>query len=277
MSNKIFSIQKNWIIFNSTFCFLSAFLFVKGAIGFWRFTIMRYFDAWVNLDNFDLICLNGKYAKIWTQNSVISMYGVGFLVGFFLFLSGFYLYKKYKTKKGLLKLWFIWLYVIAVNQSFGLLIRDILLNREIFHALKYLTIPDELQIGVIILSVLIIIVIHGFSVRKFLRLATSSRDLRENFKRRILYTQLVWFPALIGSFLILIIHFWDIRDYEIIELLILILSLSIPYLLFISRKLPKKIRILKDEQTDIRNMPVIYVTTLFLIGFFIVKFVFFTY
>lgn len=272
---KVFSTQKNWVLLNSTFCFLSAFLFVKGSIAFWRFIVMRYFDAWVNLDNFDIICLNGKYAKIWNHNSIISMYSVGFMVGLFLVFLGFYLYKQYKSKKGLLKLWFIWLYIISVNQSFGIIIRDIPLKRDIYHAFNWLSIPNELLIGMMILSVFLIIVIHGFSARKFLRLATSSLVLRDNKKRRVFYTQLVWVPALIGSLFTLIFHFWDIRDYELIELLILMLSLSIPYFLFISRESPKKIRILKGEPTDIKNISVITITSLFFVVFFIVKYLYF--
>ncbi len=275
MKIKVFSKDKIWLISNSLFCFISTFIFIKGVIGFSRFVVMRYFDAWVNLDNFDVICLNGKYAEIWNRSSVISMYGIGFIAGLILVFLAYYFFKEYKSKRGLLKLWFIWLYLISVNQSIGIIIRDIPLKRDMYHALNWMLFPGELLVGMIVLSALVIIVIHAFSARKFLRLATSKSDIKENYNRRVFYFQLVTIPGLIGSAFILQLHFGDIRDYEVIELILLNISLIIPYFLFMKGEMPKKIRILRDEKTDIRSVPIIVLSALFIAVFFIVKFIYF--
>ncbi len=262
-------------VLNSIFCFITAFMVVKGIIGLSRFVIMRHFSAWVHLVNFDLICMNGKDARIWTETSVISMYSVGFIVASALAIIGIIVYYKIKKTKGLLKLFTFWFYVIALNQSLGVFLRDIPIKRDLYHALNWMYVPYEFMIGLTVLSGIILFVLNGFNHRKALRVATSTEQIRDNKSRRKTYALIVVLPALISSIFLFFLHFYNMKVYGAIEFLILIISLLVPYAMFFRGEIPKKIKIFKEENTAKINSFFLTTSVLALIGYVFVKIVFF--
>lgn len=267
--------EKMWFILNSTFCFVSAFIVVKGVIALSRYVMMRHFSAWVHLYNFDLICMNGTNARIWTTTSVISMYSVGFLVALVGVFVTLFLYRQFKSTKGLLKLFFIWSYIISLNQSLGIVIRDIPIRRELYHALNWMYFPFELMIIITIVAAIILFIVNGYNAKKFLRLANSSSEIRDNKNRRITYTQVALLPSIIGSAFILLLHVTLIETYEIVELFLIILFISVPYILFIKSKIPTKIKIYKEEKSKVKNVPLIVMTCFLLFSFFLIKIIYF--
>lgn len=263
------------IILNSFFCFISAFIMIKGIIVLSRFIIMRQFSAWVHLINFDLICMNGEDARIWTPLSVVSIYGVGFFVAAFLAVLGLVFFYKIKRTKGLLKLFAFWFYVIALNQSLGVFLRDIPIKRDVYHALNWMYVPYEAMIGITVLAGIVLFILNGFNYKKALRVVPSTELIRDNKNRRKTYAYIVMFPAIISAVFLLLLHFYNIKVYEVAEFIILIISLAVPYIIFFSGSIPKKIKILKDEPTDLFNKNAMGMAVLFLIGFFVVKIIYF--
>lgn len=263
------------IIFNSALCFITAFIGVKAIIGLARFVIMRHFSAWVHLVNFDLICMNGKDARIWTHTSVISMYSVGVIVASILAIFSLIAYYKLKKFKGLLKLFAFWFYAIALNQSLGVFLRDIPIRRDFYHALNWMYTPYELMIGLTILAGIILLILNSFNYKKALRVAISTEHIRDNKSRRKTYANIVMIPALLSSIFLTLLHFYNIYTYEVTELVILLISLSTPYIIFFRGEIPRKIKIFKDETTDKLNYFALFMASSAIIGYFLVKFVFF--
>lgn len=270
-----FHSEKLNIVLNSVFCFISAFIMVKGIIGLSRFIMMRHFSAWVHLINFDLICMNGKDARIWTPLSVISMYSVGFIVAGGLAILGLIFFYKIRKTKGLLKLFGFWFYVIALNQSLGIFLRDIPIKRDLYHALNWMYVPYEIMIGITIFAGILLFILNGFNYKKALRLAPSSEMIRDNKNRRKIYACIVMLPAMISAVFLLLLHFYNIHVYEVTEFIILIVSLAAPYIIFLSGNIPKKIKILRNEPTNQLNKNAMGMAVLFLIGFFVVKTIYF--
>lgn len=280
--NKIFAKQKIStsrekfnIILNSVFCFISAFIMVKGIIGLSRFIMMRHFSAWVYLINFDLICMNGKDARIWTPLSVISMYSVGFIVAVVLAILGLVFFYKIRKTKGLLKLFGFWFYVIALNQSLGIFLRDIPIKRDLYHALNWMYVPYEIMIGITIFAGILLFILNGFNYKKALRVVHSTEIIRDNKNRRKTYAYIVMFPAIISVAFLLLLHFYNINAYEIIEFSVMLISLAVPYIVFLSGNIPKKIKILRDEPINQFNKNAMVMAFLFLIVFFVVKMIYF--
>lgn len=263
------------IILNSVFCFVSAFIMIKGIIALLRFIMMRHFSAWVHLINFDLICMNGKDARIWTPLSVISMYSVGFLAAAGLAVLGLVFFFKIRKKRGLLKLFAFWFYVIALNQSLGVFLRDIPIKRDLYHALNWMYVPYEFMIGLTIFAGIILFSLNGFNYKKALRVVHSTEIIRDNKNRRKTYAYIVMFPAIISVAFLLLLHFYNINAYEIIEFSVLLISLAVPYIVFLSGNIPKKIKILRDEPINQFNKNAMVMAFLFLIVFFVVKMIYF--
>lgn len=269
--------EKIWFILNSTFYFLSAFIFVKGLVDVSRFIVMRYFHAWVHLLNFDLVCLNGPHANIWNQTSVIIMYGVGFLVSLLIFIFSTYLFQKFKSKLGTFKLFITWVYIISLNQSFGVIIRDIPLRREFYHALNWMYLPYAVMIAILIFAIILLFIFNNSNANKFLRVANSLNEIRDNKSRRKTYTQVALFPALLGSAFISLLHPLRIDVYEVIELFLIVFFLCVPYIMLFAGQIPSKIKIFKEEKSKVFNLSIILLFALLMTSFLIVKFVFFTF
>ena len=263
------------VIINSALCFITAFIGVKAVIGLARFIIMRHFSAWVHLVNFDLICMNGKDARIWTHTSVISMYSVGVIVAAIMAILSLIAYYKLRKNKGLLKLFAFWFYVISLNQSLGVFLRDIPIKRDFYHALNWMYVPYELMIGLTIFVGVVLLILNGFNYRKALRLTTSTEYIRDNRSRRKTYAKIVMIPAILASMLLILLHFYKIYGYEILELVILIISLSTPYIVFLKGDIPKKIKIFKDEPTNQINSFAVIMGCSAIVVYFVVKFLFF--
>ncbi len=269
--------EKIWFILNSTFCFLSAYILVKAIVDASRFIVMRHFKGWVHLINFDLFCLNGEESNIWTQTSVISIYGVGFVVSFVILIFSIYFFKKYKSQIGISKLFITWVYVVALNQSFGVIVRDIPLHREFYHAFNWMYLPYALMIVILVIAVVLLFIFNHSNANKFLRLATSTNEIRDNKSRRTTYTQVALFPALLGSVIISLLTPFRMDVYEIVELFLIVFYICVPYIMLLSGQIPNTIKIFKEEKSKVVNLPIILFFAFLLTSFYIVKFVYFTF
>lgn len=255
--------SKIWISINSFFAFVSAFIVMKGIIAISRFIIIRYFDGSTQMDNFELDCITWKYSSFWTQTTVISIYTIGLFAGLSTILLSYALYRHYRIRRGFVKLWFSWLFVIAINQSVGLFIRDIPFKRDLYHALNWMYLPYGIMIAISVLTVPALYFLNIGNDIKFLRMAPGFDDIISNRSRRGFYTRIALIPAVAGSAFLLLMHFYNIQLFEISELLLLIISICVTYIMFIKDELIVEFRIVKNENSNNFNL---FVLILFIVS-----------
>ncbi|MDD4148742.1 MAG: hypothetical protein PHE33_01815 [Bacteroidales bacterium] len=255
--------SKIWISINSFFAFVSAFLVMKGIIAVSRFIVIRSFSGSTQMENFELDCITWKYSEFWTSTSVVSIYTIGLLVSAATIILSYMLYRHFRTRKGFLKLWFAWLFVISINQSIGLFIRDIPFKRDLYHALNWMFIPYEVMIAISILTVPALYFINVGNDIKFLRIAPTYDDLLSNHRRRKFYTIVALIPAIAGSIFLLLMRFHNIQLFELSELFLLIGCICISYTQFLKDELIVEFKIVKNENSNKLNL---FVLSLFIIS-----------
>ncbi len=257
--------NKSWIIINSFLAFVSAFIFIKAVIIFTKFIVIRYFGGSTQLENFEMECVTWSYSSFWTTESVISIYLIGFFVSLILILISIFLFKKFKTVRGFIKLWFSWLYVFAVNQSIGMFLRDIPFERDIYHALNWMFIPYALMIVIAVLSLPLLFAMNYGNDIRFLRMAPSFDNIISNRRRRFFYTNVALIPSVLGSMFILLLHLYGINLFEIVEKLLIIFAILIAYMRFTKDDLIVEFHIVKDEPI---NKPSPLLITMFIVTLF---------
>jgi hypothetical protein len=255
--------NKVWITINSIFAFVSAFIFIKAIVAFARFVIILYFNGSTQMTNFEMDCITWMYSEFWTTTTVLSIYMIGLIISANLIIISYVLYRNFRTIKGFLKLWFAWLYVISINQSIGLFIRDIPFKRDLYHALNWMYIPYGVMFGIAVLTVPALYFTNLGNDIKFLRMAPSFDDILSNAQRRRFFTRIAFLPALLGSAIILLMHFNRIQLFEIAELLLIIASILVSYVIFRKDELIVEFRIVKNEPTNKFN---VFMFTLFVLA-----------
>lgn len=267
--------NKSWIIINSFLAFVSAFIFIKAVIVFTKFLVIRYFGGSTQMENFEMECVTWTYSSFWTNASVISIYLIGFFVSLLLILISIFLFRKFKTVRGFIKLWFSWLYVFAVNQSIGVFLRDIPFKRDIYHALNWMFIPYALMIVIAVLSVPLLFALNYGNDIRFLRMAPSFDNIISNRHRRRFYTQVALIPSVLGSLFILLLHFYRINLFEIVEKLLIIFAILIAYTRFSKKDLIFEFHIVKNEPMNKPSLLLIVMFIVALFSFLFLKNIFF--
>lgn len=229
--------RKLLIILNSFFLFLSAFIFTKLLLITTRFVIIRSFGGKTQLIGFNMECVDHPYAPIWNVTSVISIYLSDFISALILAFFAYAFYTYFKRKRGFIKLWLIWFYIIAINQSIGSFIRDIPFKRDIYHALNWMHIPYEAMIVFSFLTLFILFFVYRNNYIKFLRMSAGKEDYLKLKSRRSFYTQIALIPAILGIGVILLLQYPKFRAYEYVEAALLLSGVAISYVFLFKEKL----------------------------------------
>ncbi|PLX09024.1 MAG: hypothetical protein C0596_04290 [Marinilabiliales bacterium] len=264
-----------WIFLNSFFAFVSAFIFIKAIIVIFRFLVIRYFNGSTQMDNFEIDCITWKFSSFWNQTSVISIYIAGFFIACVIIVFAYILYRWFRTKRGFFKLWFTWLYIFAISQSFGIFLRDIPFRRDIYHALNWMYFPYWLMIVASLITIPAIIVLNFSNDIKFLRMSPGFDYIRSNIQRRRLYTKVALLPSIFGSIFILFLHFNNINLFEIVEKLIIIAGIVIAYFHFSREEMLVEFRIVKNEPIGKPGLLLIILFILSLYGYLYLKNIYF--
>jgi hypothetical protein len=246
--------HKVWIFLNSCMSFISAYIFVKLLIVFVRFILIRFFEGDTQLYNFELECITSPYSTIWTPFSVISIYLSGFLIAGVLIPVAYGFYRKYRMQRGLLKLWFVWVYVIAIGQSVGVFIRDIPFSRDIYHALHWMYIPYGVMLAMIVLSLPALFFLNFMNIIRFLKMAPSNKFIATRKSMCSFYTQIALLPAIVGSIIITLLNINDINQFELLEKFVILLCIGIPYIHFLRKDKSLYFRRVKNDNTGQLNI-----------------------
>jgi magnesium-transporting ATPase (P-type) len=237
--------------------------------------MIRYLDGSTELVNFELECINPPSSKIWNHFSVLTIYFIGFILASGLIGISYALYKKFRSNKGLLKLWFIWLYVISTTQSFGAFIRDIPFYRGTYHALNWLFLPYGAILGIAFLSILILFILNYMNIIRFIKMAPSWNYIETNKLKISFYTLIAFLPAIVGSLIITLLNIHNINNFEILEKLVIVFCVSVPYLHFLKKNKKLLFRRVKNDTTDQPNAFVITLFALTIVGYYIISNIFY--
>lgn len=267
--------NKLWIFTNSLFAFVSAYILIKAVIILARFLIIRYLDGSTELVNFELECINPASSRIWNHFSVLSIYFIGFILASILIGVFYALYRKFRRTKGLLKLWFVWLYLISTTQSFGAFVRDIPFYRGSYHALNWLFIPYGAILGIAFLSIIILFVLNYMNIIRFIKMAPSWDYIETNKSRISFYTLIAFLPAIVGCLIITLLNINNINNFEILEKLVIIFCVSVPYLHFLKKNKKLLFKRVKDDTTDKPNTFIIILFTLMIVGYYVFSNIFY--
>ena len=236
------------MILNSFFLFVSAYIITKLSLAFVKFIVIRSFGGKTLFKGFYMECVNHSSSPIWTQVSVLSIYLANFITALLIGIFSYILYTYFKRLKGFMKLWLLWVYIIAVNQSLGSFIRDIPFKRDIFHALNWMYIPYEAMVVFSALTIIPIFFIYRNNLIKFLRMSSGKVDFLLLPNRRKFYSLIGLIPGLLGLGFILLTHIHKIKAYEYIEVGLFLFALLIPYLFLLKKQIFNDFRIAKGNK-----------------------------
>lgn len=265
--------HKFWIFFNSLLAFISAYIFMKAVIIITRFAIIRIFGGSTILYNFEMDCFNPPYSGFWNPLNVFSIYLSGFIVSAILVLLAYLFYKRFRMHVGLIKLWFVWLYIIAISQSFGVLFRDIPFYRDIYHALNWMFIPYGAMLGIAFVMLPILFFTNFMNIIRFSKMAPHYDYIATPVAKRKFYGRVALLPAIAGSVFLLLLNIMHLQAFEIIEKLIIIFCVSIAYLHFLRKNKTLHFRRVKNDTTDEMSPIIIVLFILAIAGFLILKYI----
>jgi hypothetical protein len=257
------------MVVNSTMCLISAFIFAKLLIGLVRYFTINYFGGEIEIVNFDVNCIT-RDQVFWTTKRILIIYSVGVMTSSLLIFGSLYSFNKFKYMRGLTKLWFLWLYVVSVVLTLGTISKDIMLRRDFYWTVVYMYIPRNVNFFIVFLSSVGLLVVGYFFYRKFLRFSISLDLVKTRRQRMELYTVVAVIPIIISTYILVFMHFYHIRIYEITEALILIIAVFVPYLRVYRDNKP--INLLKNERTNIFSKKALFLAIGSFILFYIINF-----
>ncbi len=267
--------HKFWLFFNSLLAFISAFIFMKAVILLTRFSIIRILGGSTKLLNFELECINPPYGEFWNPFSVFSIYLSSFIVSAIMIILAYIFYKRFRMQAGLIKLWFVWLYIIAISQSFGVFLRDIPFYRDIYHALNWMFIPYGGMLVIAFIMLPVIFFTNFMNIIRFSKMAPHYDYIATPLNMRKFYGRIAFLPAVIGSATLLLLNVKNIQGFEIIEKLIILFCVGVAYLHFLRKSKKLHFRRVKNDTTDELSLIIIILFVLAIIGFGVIKYIFY--
>lgn len=229
------------IFIQSLLSFLTVFFLVKLVLIFIRFITINYFNGGYDLIHFELICTNHPHSSFWSQITVISIYSVTVIVAFCLYLLSKIFQKKIKLESSL-KLLFCWIQIILLFQSFGVIIKSIIIQQDFYYALLWLYIPPFVIYIIGILFLVLYIKLQYSIFFEFAKISPSQRLIKTLENKRSFFIKHCILVVLCGYAMLFIIHSFQIYIYEIVEFSVCILVLSS----ILIRKKNKAIKIHKN-------------------------------
>lgn len=267
-NSDIFSFKFAGVFINSLISFLSAFLLLKIFVGFIRYSLLKAFGGTAKIINFQVIAIEGPYSKIWTYLSVYLIYGLGIILCILIFFIAKILLNKYYKHKGGLKIFLIWIKIIALHQSLVLIFTGTVLKQDhsFIHVLEWMYIP---YVVMIIIGVLCLLIFGLNIYLNFFRLLVFSPSVNfiDDIKsKKIFYLVNYIFVIIVGYIVLIAINFPHIYMYEIFEAGFLL----IPFIIGLVRDRELPVSIPKNDKTyKIDLLLILFFTFLMLILFWI--------
>ncbi len=161
----------------------------------------------------------------WTPDAVLTLYSVQPLVGLTLALISLIIYLNVQQFEGILKMIFLWLYINGLVAFFGALAVGTIISKGFGFVVIYLYLMDTGKLLVSLCSLGILLIIGVFSRSLFINSANVYFE-EINFKnvKSVIRYHIVY-PALLGSFILILFKLPKITSYELFTLSTIILLL----------------------------------------------------
>ncbi len=202
---------------------------------------------------------------IWIKRGIIVTYSAGPLLLLALGLIFRRLHSVYLRKmRGMLKLFFNWLYLHAFLFFFGATIVGVILGQGFGHALLWAFIPYPMLLFLAIMSLAFLVFIGMASTRSFLQNAQTS-DLLEEGSNRIRFIMAVSvFPYITGSVFLFLLRYPENTRLDV-SLWLMMIPVLIPVLSFANAV--RKVSIVRDLEVVNINWRFIAICVTVLLGY----------
>lgn len=233
------------IAINSLLSFAIAILIIKGLIGLVKYLTISHFSGIPELIHYEVICASPPYSPIWTYRSVISIYSVGVLFALFL-VPLFYLMQRKTKYNAILRLMFIWLYILSLHHSFGMIIKGVIVQQDVYYALLWMHIPKSIMyIFAVFISVAYIYMLYNI-LYTCLKISPSQTLINTPERKTRFFIFHYILVAIVGYGLLFSPFFKNIQLFEFIEITALIVPLAFATL----KNTNKKVTVFKENSTS---------------------------
>lgn len=260
--------RKHTLFLNILASFLIAYLTIKLIVYLVFSGIGSYFEIETVLKNFNPYSPTIGESNNWTQVSVLSLYSlfvaVPLLLGFIsyvIFIIIRYRISGYKILPAMF-------YYTAANLILGGIVAGSVTETNFFHFLNWIYCPDWLNIVIIFIVINISIILGFIFMPDFVVISTSENILLKSYRKKFLLRFLVK-PVIAGLAILFLLNINNIRLYEIIEAVFLILPFAtIPFI----RK--RYVRPIAEKQKTRLPLGLLYIiAVVFIAGYIIIRYI----
>ena len=231
---KILNKKNFWVIvINSMVFFLLAYLFiyfiaqlatVVTSSMFDIDTIIYYYRVYYDIDKTQ-----------WDFDSVKGVFSAGPIAALFFAIIFLIIYSKVRETDGLLKLFFLWGYLIGFTFFFGSFFLGTVFNRGFGYVLTWSYVMDTGRMFFLILSFIVLIIIGYMSTKSFLFSANSYFNSLNETKRKFFVHSQLTVPYFLGIAIIFLIkipnnsynNYYEL--FQMLSMLIIIIPILLRY------------------------------------------------
>lgn len=144
-------------------------------------------------------------ANDWSADSVKILFSIPPVTGLVLGIGSILIYNSVQSEGGLLKLFFLWMFIHGMNMFFGSLLIGTLLNKGFGWVIAYLYYMDTGKMVFSIMSIFALGAIGGFISKSFLISGNSYFNYLNRENRKFLLMSQVILPALFGTLILILL------------------------------------------------------------------------
>jgi len=232
------------------FVFSAIIAYIPFQVSF--YFIADFFDISLKLEHYKIIVTTPTGSPLWTNISVISLYGFPSILSFVLANITRKVYDNARKRKSNYKLFLAWLNLHFDNLFWGSIIAGIITSTDFAYFLEWLYIPLVAQIFIAIAGIILFYSLSNFSIQSFIQ--TSHVRVYINKENQLKYKFFIMYlPLIIGTFLFIAISFPHSGLHE----RILNLTLLIPLINTIKYHDEENVKLVKNSKTFQPNYGII--------------------
>jgi len=195
------------IIANSTILFMLAYIFVYSFPLIATEYVATKYGIDIRFKNYTIEYLTPNDSPLWNKDNIIAIFAVGPAITFFMSFFFWYIAYELRGTKGLFKLFFTWVYILAFNLTFGGLIAGIVTLDGLLYVFNWSGLSPGLALILGIVSGFVLFFIGRASKVSFLR-AAYNRDWILMPRAQIIFKlRVIYLPYFIGSLVLFAVGF----------------------------------------------------------------------
>ncbi len=206
------------IIINSTAYFIIAYIFVVFTYNLFSIWMSYNFFGFDGELYFHGFTMKGAH---WTRDNIVIIFFFGNMITLLFGVIFDWLYRKQRKYKRGIKVFFLWIYVIAYSWFMGNFIVGALFNFGIGTALRAFRVPFFLRVVLAGISIVLLVFI-GHRAQKGIKVSANLyyKRLAKSAIPKFLLNQIVY-PALLGTSLLVLYKIPNIGEYHYFDWMVL--------------------------------------------------------